>query len=154
MGWKMNPGECFSHWKNIREGLIETIYKFKEAELDYLPFDGSRAVGDMMLHIADAEDGWFRFVVTRELDDWPTQYTLANFPTRDTILGALDEVHDRTERYLDSLSTADLEKIIETPWGEQISLRWIIWHILEHEVHHRGELSLVLGLLGREGLDV
>jgi uncharacterized damage-inducible protein DinB len=26
--------------------------------------------------------------------------------------------------------------------------------VLEHEVHHRGELSLIHGLLGREGLDV
>jgi len=33
-------------------------------------------------------------------------------------------------------------------------LGWIIWHVLEHEIHHRGELSLILGLLGREGLDV
>jgi uncharacterized damage-inducible protein DinB len=39
-------------------------------------------------------------------------------------------------------------------WGEPIPLRWIIWHVLEHEVHHRGELSLILGLLGKEGLDV
>jgi uncharacterized damage-inducible protein DinB len=35
-----------------------------------------------------------------------------------------------------------------------LSLGWIIWHVLEHEIHHRGELSLILGLLGREGLDV
>jgi len=24
---------------------------------------------------------------------------------------------------------------------------------MEHEIHHRGELSLILGLFGREGLD-
>jgi uncharacterized damage-inducible protein DinB len=30
----------------------------------------------------------------------------------------------------------------------------VIWHVLEHEIHHRGELSLIHGLLGREGLDV
>ncbi|MCE5207568.1 MAG: DinB family protein [Chloroflexi bacterium] len=26
-------------------------------------------------------------------------------------------------------------------------------HTLEHEIHHRGELSLTLGLLGHKGLD-
>jgi uncharacterized damage-inducible protein DinB len=153
-GGKMKFGRCFSHWEKIREGLIETIDKFKDAELDYVPFDGSRAIGDMILHIADAEDGWFRYVVTRELDEWPTQYTLTNYPGRNGIRGALDEVHERTERYLVSLSTTELDKVIEAPWGEQIPLRWIIGHVLEHEVHHRGELSLILGLLGREGLDV
>jgi uncharacterized damage-inducible protein DinB len=29
----------------------------------------------------------------------------------------------------------------------------MLGHILEHEIHHRGELSLILGLLGREGLN-
>jgi uncharacterized damage-inducible protein DinB len=29
----------------------------------------------------------------------------------------------------------------------------MLWHVVEHEIHHRGELSLILGLLGREGLD-
>ena len=44
--------------------------------------------------------------------------------------------------------------VYKTPEGEVFTLRWIIWHVLEHEIHHRGELSLALGLLGREGLDV
>jgi uncharacterized damage-inducible protein DinB len=29
----------------------------------------------------------------------------------------------------------------------------MIGHLIEHEIHHRGELSLILGLLGREGLN-
>jgi len=29
----------------------------------------------------------------------------------------------------------------------------MLWHTIEHEIHHRGELSLTLGLLGRAGLD-
>jgi uncharacterized damage-inducible protein DinB len=29
----------------------------------------------------------------------------------------------------------------------------MVWHVMEHEIHHRGELSLLLGMLGHEGLD-
>ena len=29
----------------------------------------------------------------------------------------------------------------------------MIEHMIDHEIHHRGELSLILGLLGREGLN-
>ncbi len=32
------------------------------------------------------------------------------------------------------------------------SRRWIIWHVLEHEIHHGGELSLALGCIGMPGL--
>jgi uncharacterized damage-inducible protein DinB len=28
----------------------------------------------------------------------------------------------------------------------------MIWHVLEHEMHHGGELSLALGGLGLEGV--
>jgi uncharacterized damage-inducible protein DinB len=55
--------------------------------------------------------------------------------------------------YLHTLTIDDLDTIIETKWGN-FSLAFIIWHVIEHEIHHRGELSLVLGTLGREGLDV
>jgi uncharacterized damage-inducible protein DinB len=66
----------------------------------------------------------------------------------------LSTVHDRTEAWLDTLDASNLNRVIAAPWGAELTLSWIIWHIVEHEVHHRGELSLLLGLLGRQGLDV
>lgn len=30
--------------------------------------------------------------------------------------------------------------------------QWIIWHVLEHEIHHGGELSLALGTYGLPGI--
>lgn len=150
----MKPSLLFSHWKEVRAGLESTIEAFDDSELVYAPFQGSWPAGAIMLHIADAEDGWFRHVVTRELDVWPDHFTLDNYPTKAQILSVLREVHARTEAYLDQLSEEDLQRRVPTPWGSELSLLWIIWHVLEHEIHHRGELSLALGLLGREGLDV
>jgi uncharacterized damage-inducible protein DinB len=150
----MKASDLFSHWKQVRTGLMETIDRFDEDQLGYVPFAGSWSVGEIMLHVADAEDGWFRHVVSRELEEWPVHYTVENYPDRTAIKRALEEVHRNTEAYLESLSESDLEKVVETPWGQALPLRWIVWHVLEHEVHHRGELSLILGLLGKEGLDV
>jgi len=31
---------------------------------------------------------------------------------------------------------------------------WIVWHVLEHEIHHGGELSLALGGYGLQGIDM
>lgn len=150
----MKPSDMFSHWKRVRDGLLHTIDLFREDELIYIPDEISRTVGATMLHIADAEDGWFSYAVTRELEEWPSQYTLENYPNREAIKKVLTDVHKRTEQYLDTLDESDLARIINVPWDEEIYLGWILWHVLEHEIHHRGELSLILGLLGREGLDV
>ena len=33
-----------------------------------------------------------------------------------------------------------------------LTRKWIIWHVLEHDIHHGGELSLALGAYGLLGI--
>ena len=65
----------------------------------------------------------------------------------------LASVHEETIEYVLNIDDGDLEGEIEVGWGGTYPLIDMIWHVMEHEIHHRGELSLILGLLGREGLD-
>ena len=39
----------------------------------------------------------------------------------------------------------------ERPWRTR---RYIVWHVAEHDVHHGGEISLILGMHGGRGLDL
>ena len=149
----MKPIQYFSHWEQVRRELTETVDKFSDAELSFAPFAGSWPVGQIMLHIAECEDHWLHGEVRHELE-MPVIYTLADFPTRAEINDVLSIAHRRTLLFLDQLDEADLEREYRNRYGETFSLRWIIWHVLEHEIHHRGEFSLALGLLGREGLEV
>jgi uncharacterized damage-inducible protein DinB len=32
--------------------------------------------------------------------------------------------------------------------------QWIIWHVLEHDLYHGGELSFALGAQGLPGIDL
>ncbi len=34
------------------------------------------------------------------------------------------------------------------------SRQWIIWHVLEHDIHHGGELSSILGAHGLAAVDL
>jgi uncharacterized damage-inducible protein DinB len=150
----MNLHETFIHWDQVHADTLDTVDKFSEKDLKFLPFRKSWSAGQIMLHIANAEEGWFRHVVTHELADWPAEYDPAAFNTPGKIKAHLDTVHELTCRYLESVDVDGLEKTVTAPWGAELSLRWITWHVIEHEIHHRGELSLILGMLGREGLDV
>jgi uncharacterized damage-inducible protein DinB len=150
----MKPEDLFSHWSLVRKSLIKVIEDFEESDLSYQPFPDSWPVGQIMVHIANAEEGWFRYVVTRELPEWPSDLQFENYPTREKILEVLDTVHARTEEYLGTLTAPDLTTRILAPWEATFPLGWIIWHVIEHEIHHRGELSLILGILGKDGLDV
>ena len=44
--------------------------------------------------------------------------------------------------------------MVTTFWGAELTVRWIIWHVLEHEISHRGEIYLMLGMMGMEVPDV
>jgi uncharacterized damage-inducible protein DinB len=149
----MKPKDLFAHWSQVRANLVATIQQFSEEELKWVPFEGSWPVGQIMLHIADCEDNWLYGVVRGEIEPW-IDYPLEAYPTRDAILGVLARAHRRTVAFLDGLEASDLGKVYAIADGGQFSLYWILWHVLEHEIHHRGELSLILGLLGRDGLDV
>lgn len=149
----MKASQLFGHWHQVRHDLLATIDKFTQEELSYAPFKGSWPVGQIMLHIADCEDNWMHGVVRQEIKPW-VFYDLSDYPNRHAIKQLLDQAHQKTIAFLDELDEQDLKKIYQTPDDESFSLYWIIWHVLEHEIHHRGELSLALGLLGREGLDV
>ncbi len=107
-----------------------------------------------MLHIAQEELGEIGYGLTRELSDFPPEYPPDDFPTVASIRDLLAAVHESTVEYLESLADSAWEAEIVTPWGARMPLVELVDHVMEHEVHHRGELSLILGMIGRKGLDV
>ncbi len=149
----MKLNELFFHWDQVHADTLAVLDKFSDEELTYVAYPGGMTVGRIALHIADAKDGWFHRIATKEREDWPVDYTLENYPTKVAIQSLLVEVHAKIFAYLATLTIDDLDTQIDSLWGK-FSLRFIIWHVLEHEIHHRGELSLILGILGREGLEM
>jgi len=150
----MNARELFGHWDIVRRDLLRGLEQFTDEDLEFRPIPTQeRTVGDIARHIADAEDGWFNYVVRGEYPAWPESPRDA-CPTWQSIVEALEHVHEKTLAWLETVDKADLDKTIAAPWGEELTLRWIIWHVLEHEIHHRGELFLCLGMRGREAPDI
>ena len=52
----------------------------------------------------------------------------------------------------------DLDGSIERPASATRPARthhrgWVVWHVMEHDIHHDGEISQILGSNGLEGLD-
>lgn len=149
----MSVNFILEHWKNVRAGLLETIDKFEQSELDFQPFVGGWSVHQIILHIAQEENGEFNYGIRQVLKDFPAEYNPAMFPTLEAAKSLLKSIHDPTIEYLQGLKAGDLEKEILTPWGKTYQQIEMIGHLIEHEIHHRGELSLILGLLGKPGLD-
>jgi uncharacterized damage-inducible protein DinB len=132
---------------------METIDKSDAADLDFSPFEGAYTVRQVLLHIAQEEGGELQFGITREISKFPPAYPVEAYPTVAAAKALLAKVHEKTSRFLSTASDEQLGEEIETGWGGTHRLDEMILHIMEHEIHHRGELSLMLGILGRKGLE-
>jgi uncharacterized damage-inducible protein DinB len=142
-----------SHWDSVRAGLLSTMDKFTDADLDFKPFPEAMSVRELMLHIAHEEFGEFRLGIVQDIPEFPPAYPQEDYRSLAEIRAQLDSVHAHTMDHIHALDAHDLEREVVTPWGQTSPLIDLFGHILEHETHHRGELSLILGVLGRTGLD-
>ena len=149
----MNAAELFAHWQEVRRGLHRALDQLSDEQLAFVPRAGLWSLGEVARHIASTEEGWFQYAVRGLLATWP-EYRAEDYPTVASIQAVLAEVHERTLAYLSGVDAAGLDRVIDLPWEESMPLRWIVWHVLEHEISHRGEIYLMLGLMGMEAPDV
>jgi len=148
----MNAAEQFAHWRPVRRDLLRALDVLGDEQLTFVPREGLWSLGEVACHIAGVEEGWYRYVITGGLPAWPN-YRVKDYSTVEAVKRLLTEVHDRTQAYLETVDERSLDQVFSTAWGD-VSLRWVIWHVLEHEIHHRGEIYLMLGLMGMEAPDV
>jgi uncharacterized damage-inducible protein DinB len=144
----MNASELFGHWNEVRNGLLAALDKLTETQLDFTPRDGLRSLRETVVHIADTEDGWLR----NRWHENPPQP--ADYPTVASLKALLAQQHAITEAQFAENAEAAMAHVCLLPWGARVSMGWVVWHVLEHEIHHRGEVYLMLGLMGIEAPDV
>ena len=51
----------------------------------------------------------------------------------------------------------DLQVAVEDEWEGQkytYTRGWVIWHVIEHDLHHGGEIGYSLGMHGLQALDI
>jgi uncharacterized damage-inducible protein DinB len=88
--------------------------------------------------------------------NWDPQAT-SSPPVHDAaeLVAALESTWQMIANALARWTSADLEAILPQPAAlsteeraifVDLTRQWIIWHVLEHEILHSGELSLALGM--------
>jgi uncharacterized damage-inducible protein DinB len=146
----MNADQYFDHWNKVRRDLMRGVSMLEDEHLSFRPAKTyERTVGDILRHIIHLELGWIHFVVRRKLEGWP-QDDAQQLDTVDAIRDELERVHKETTAYLTTLPVDEFNRIVQVPDDGAPKLSWILWHVLEQEIHHRGEFFLCLSLLGLE----
>ena len=144
----MNAAQFFDQWNPVWRDLMRAVSMLKDRQLEFKPSEHyDRTVGDILRHIVNVERGWIHYVIRRQYEAWP-QENEAALSTVKALKAEMQRVHEATVDYLETVDVNDFNRIVQVPDNGTPKLAWILWHVFEQEIHHRGELYLCLSLLG------
>jgi hypothetical protein len=64
------------------------------------------------------------------------------------LVGYHDAVHQQTTRYVEGLTDADLERIVDRSWNPPVSLRVRLVSVIADDLQHAGQAAFIRGVAG------
>jgi uncharacterized damage-inducible protein DinB len=142
----------FAGWDVYQARLGPVIAPLSAEQLALRAAPNLRSIGDIVNHIIGARARWMHNVLALGGDEIAAYARWDREPARRTgaeLAGALEATWRVLDDALKHWSPADLQELVEGKRHgetETFSRQWVIWHLLEHDLHHGGELGFSLGM--------
>jgi uncharacterized damage-inducible protein DinB len=135
------------YFENVRERTLRVARCIPPDKIEWSYAPGRFTLGDLVRHIAVAE----RYMFAENLQGRPSRYTshgkeLAD--GREAVLAFLERLHAESREIFARLSDEELQRKCKTPGGAEIPVWKWLRAMVEHEIHHRGQIYIYLGILG------
>jgi uncharacterized damage-inducible protein DinB len=168
----------FDGWGAYQEKLAKAVAPLTAEQLTLRVAPNLRSIGEIALHIVGCrvywfteflgEDGgeelegyarWNRVALGAPYASWDelSQALGAPVPTAAALAQGLGRTWHFTADCLARWSPADLSQTFpddEDGTPVEVSRAWVVWYVLQHDLHHGGELSLTLGAHGLQAPDI
>lgn len=152
----------YKGWETYHGLLIAALAPLSDDQLALKAGPGLRTIDIIALHIIATRAGWFHVVAGvgsaekyLPLDDWDRE----GQPSRSAaeLVSGLQSSWQLIQEALAKWTPADLSTPFTIKRGDKehtFTRQWIIWHVIEHDLHHGGEISIVLGANGLNGVAI
>jgi uncharacterized damage-inducible protein DinB len=135
------------YYEKIRERTMRVVRCVPADRIDWTCRPGHWTLGDLCRHIALVESETFGEC----LQGRPSRYQdcgPAHGAALDEVVELMERLHRETTGMIARFSDEDMQAKCTSPAGVPIT-RWKLLRALtEHEIHHRGQLYVYLGILG------
>jgi uncharacterized damage-inducible protein DinB len=164
----------YAGWATHQRRVLAAIAELSPEQLALRPAPSQMSIWQIASHMAGSRAYWFhdvlgegdpavrdRFRVTSttvpglslEFAGWEDDETHPR--TAGEIVDALNVTWGMIEECLERWTADDITVEIPQRRADRTTTRgWVIWHLMEHEAHHGGAISLILGTNGLPGLDL
>jgi uncharacterized damage-inducible protein DinB len=135
------------YFENIRARTIRVASLIPPDRVEWTHRAGAFTLGDLVRHIAATE----RWMFAENVRGRPSRYPghdrgLAD--GFDAMIAYLGRMHEEAMLIFRGLTPEQLQRSVTTPAGTPIAAWKWLRAMVEHEAHHRGQLYLMLSMLG------
>mgnify|MGYP001476268875 CR=1 FL=1 len=152
-----------NYWENYQQRLMATITPLSSEQFA-LPVASHQTIGELLAHMVGARFWWFHQWMGEggsDLVQWAEHWgdDEQDIRAAASLVSAFEKTWHMISPALSRWTAAELEHLVPPPASvaqerSAHTREWIVWHVLEHEIHHGGELSLALGGYGLQGIDL
>lgn len=151
----------YENWRVYHEKLRNCIAPLTNEQLTLQPAPRMWPLGQIVQHIISVRAGWFSGTLQDD-DEAMNAYMWwgqRDSPARSAaeLARGLDETWAFIEARLQRWTPDDCTKTFpDESDGEiyEVSRSWVIYHVMEHDLHHGGEVALILGMNGLQSLNL
>jgi uncharacterized damage-inducible protein DinB len=135
------------YWEKVRGRTRRVADCIPADRLEWTWQAGKFTLGDIVRHLAAIERYMFAENAARRPSRYPGHGSelAQGLPA---VLAFLERCHAETLEILRGLSDSDLAEKCQTPGGAWLGVGKWLRSMVEHEIHHRGQLYMALGILG------
>jgi len=136
-----------SYWESVRGRTRRVVQRIPPDEIEWSHETGRFTLGDIVRHLAAIE----RWMYAETVKGRPSKYAGCRRDLADgyeAVVNYLDDRHAESVEIFRTLSDADLKTKCTTPAGTHITTWKWLRAMVEHEAHHRGQIYMMLGMLG------
>jgi len=138
-----------AYFESVRGRTLRVAATIPPEEVEWRYKDGGWSFGDLLRHLGATE----RHMFAENACGRPSAYPGHGRELADgyaAVMEYLARMHRESVEMLRGLSREDLERPATTPGGVQLPTWKWLRAMIEHEVHHRGQIYAMLGILGVE----
>ena len=151
----------YEGWETYQGHLVKTITPLTSDQLALRAAPNLRSIGELAAHIVGTRAGWFHRAIGEGNDETAPmlEWQAPDAPTKSAaeLVVGLEATWRLIRSALARWTPDDLAQPFQRERGGQtytLTRQWIIWHLIEHDLHHGGELSFSLGMHGLQGVDI
>ena len=135
------------YWKSVRGRTRRVIATIPEDRMDWSYAPGKFTFGGLIRHLATIERYMYAETVQGKPSSYPG-YDSSLQKENETPLEFMDRLDAESVEIFRQLSDEDLTRKCVTPAGSSITIWKWLRAMVEHEAHHRGQLYMMLSMLG------